>query len=151
MKLKRLKKQEKREKLLKYEYINKIKRDKGITIVALVITIIVMLILAGTTISPILKGDGILSQALQTKEKYKISEYKDKIELARVSVSVNNKGKVTLDNLIEQIYKEEIVERGKIIKLDEESAKIITKEEYVFIITADRVEYLGKGEEYENQ
>ncbi len=38
-------------------------KEKAITLIALIITIIVLLILAGVTINIILKQDGILSQA----------------------------------------------------------------------------------------
>ena len=41
----------------------KIKSSKGITLIALVITIIVLLILAGVTISMVLGDDGIIAQA----------------------------------------------------------------------------------------
>lgn len=44
------------------------KSQKGITLVALVITIIVMLILAGVSISLLLEDDGVINKALTVKE-----------------------------------------------------------------------------------
>ena len=44
-------------------------KNKGITLIALVITIIVLLILAGVSLSMISGENGILSKAQQAKEK----------------------------------------------------------------------------------
>ena len=44
--------------------------EKGITLIALVITIIVLLILAGVTISMVLGDDGIIGQAKQAEQEY---------------------------------------------------------------------------------
>ena len=46
------------------------KRNKGITLIALVITIIVLLILAGVAISMLSGDNGILKKAVDSKEKY---------------------------------------------------------------------------------
>ena len=45
-----------------------LKYDKGITLIALVITIIVLLVLAGVTLSMISSQDGILNKAVTAKE-----------------------------------------------------------------------------------
>ena len=127
-------------------YNIKIKSNTGITIIALIITIIVMLILAGVTINLTIGENGIFTASMQAKEKYKISEYKDKVEIARVSASMNNMGQVTIDNLIAQIYKENIVPEKAIIKLDDNTAKMVTKEGFIFIITLEKIEYAGKGD-----
>jgi len=53
------------------------KNQKGITLIALVITIIVLLILAGVTISMVLGDDGIISQAQSAKEAQANAEQKE--------------------------------------------------------------------------
>ena len=120
--------------------------SKGITIVTLTITIIVMLILSGISLNYII-GDGIFSQTILAKEKHEIAQYKERIELARASVALKNMGEVTLDNLIARIYKEKIVPTGSITKIDDEEAKVRTKEGYIFLITGDGIEFVGKGED----
>ena len=45
------------------------KRDRGITLIALVVTIIVLLILAGVSISMLTGQNGILNKAADAKEK----------------------------------------------------------------------------------
>ena len=46
----------------------KVKQSKGITLIALIITIIVLLILAGVTISMLTGENGILNQATHAKD-----------------------------------------------------------------------------------
>ncbi len=121
---------------------------QGITLIALIITIIVMLILAGVVLNFSIGERGIFNTAKDADEKTKIAEYIEKVELSRGQVALDNLGQVTIDNLIEQIYKDNIVSRGSVTKQpDEKSAKMITKEGYIFIITADKIEYIGKGNE----
>ncbi len=58
------------------------KANKGITLIALVITIIVLLILAGVTISTLTGENGILTQANKSKEKTNEGEDIENIKLA---------------------------------------------------------------------
>ena len=53
----------------------------GITLIALVITIIVLLILAGVSIAMLVGNNGILTQANQAKENNKIATAKEKVQL----------------------------------------------------------------------
>ena len=124
--------------------MEKLKRKKGITLIGLVITIIILLILGG--IGVITGQHGIIKNATNAKIEYEIASYIDRIELARGVVAIENMGMVTLDNLIEQIYVEEIVPRGNIRKIDKESAIVKTIEGYLIEITADNVRYIGTGE-----
>ena len=58
------------------------KNKRGITLVALVITIIVLLILAGVSISMISGNDGIIQRAADAKDKTKVGDDIEKIQLA---------------------------------------------------------------------
>ena len=58
------------------------KNNKGITLVALVITIIVLLILAGVTIASLSGDNGILTRGAESKEATEIGEAKDQVNLA---------------------------------------------------------------------
>ena len=46
------------------------KKEKGITLVALVVTIVVLLILAGVSISLVLSNDGVINKAKESKTQY---------------------------------------------------------------------------------
>ena len=58
-----------------------IKQTKGITLIALVITIIILLILAGISIAMLTGQNGLLTKALKAKEEHLISQYKEEINL----------------------------------------------------------------------
>ena len=58
------------------------KNQKGITLVALVITIIVLLILAGVTIAALSGDNGILSNASKSNQQNAIGEAKDLVAMA---------------------------------------------------------------------
>ena len=58
------------------------KNQKGITLIALVITIIVLLILAGVAIAMLSGDNGILNNASKSADYNKIGEVKDQIGLA---------------------------------------------------------------------
>ena len=66
-------------------------RQEGITLLVLVITILILLILAGITISAITGENGIIENAGQAKEKTEISEEKEIVEKATVQAMGNNK------------------------------------------------------------
>ena len=58
------------------------KRNNGITLIALVVTIVVLLILAGVSISMLTGENGIIKQAQNAKEKSEIGEEKEAISVA---------------------------------------------------------------------
>ena len=58
---------------------SKIKQEKGITLIALVVTIIVLLILAGISINALAGQNGILNRAVESKEKTEVAQ-KDEME-----------------------------------------------------------------------
>lgn len=59
-----------------------IKNNKGITLIALVITIIVLLILAGVSIAMLTGSNGILTQATNAAGKTSTAGIKEKVEMA---------------------------------------------------------------------
>ena len=65
--------------------------NKGITLIALVITIIVLLILAGVSISTLVGENGIINKAKLAKEKTEKSNILEKVQM-EVSSSFNNYG-----------------------------------------------------------
>lgn len=55
-------------------YVKCIKKEKGVTILSLVVTIIVLLILSGITIKSITNNNGIISKATEAKNNYESTE-----------------------------------------------------------------------------
>ena len=77
---------------------NKSKKNNGITLIALVITIIVLLILAGVTIATLTGENGILTRASQASEQTEIEEEKEAIGLAYTGVLADNNGSGVSDS-----------------------------------------------------
>lgn len=125
---------------------NNIFLNKGITLISLVITIILLIILAGIVINISLGQNGIFTRAKQAKKQMQIAEYIDKVELSKAQAIIEKTDNIILDDLIKQIYTDKIVEQGSITKLeDNKSAKMVTKEGYIFIVTQNGIEYIGSS------
>lgn len=76
----------------------------GITLIALAITIIVLLILAGVTITTLAGDDGILGQSGNTKRKNEISQEKEIVTLSVVAVRTKEDyDKIERNELQEQL------------------------------------------------
>ena len=83
MKLKNKKKQEEK---------NMLKNKKGITLIALVVTIVVLLILAGVSINLVLDNNGIIAKSKDAKNNAIESDEKEKVEMAYVSATLKKLG-----------------------------------------------------------
>ena len=85
-----------------------LKKEKGITLIALVITIIVLLILAGVSIAMLTGDNGILTQAKEAKEANIAGTEKEQIKLAMQSLKMKKQADnvstiVTADELQNQL------------------------------------------------
>ena len=67
----------------------KLKNEKGITLIALVITIIVLLILAGVTIATLTGENGILTKTTEANLQTQIGEEKEAINLAMQALLID--------------------------------------------------------------
>ena len=61
------------------------KKERGITLIALVVTIVVLLILAGVSISLVLNNNGVISKAKDARDKYAEAQTNDEKQLNEVS------------------------------------------------------------------
>ena len=85
---------------------NKLKENKGITLIALVITIIVLIILAGVSVAMLVGPNGILTQAKEAAEKTAEAEAEERVKLA---VMASYDGAGTID---EEKVKKELEAQG---------------------------------------
>ena len=67
------------------------KQEKGITLIALVVTIVVLLILAGVSISLVLNNNGVISKAKDARDKYAEAQTNDEKQLNEVSDWIDTK------------------------------------------------------------
>ena len=115
-----------------------LKKENAITLIALVITIIVLLILAGVTIATLTGDNGILTRAQNAKNQTEEANIIEKIRVEIMS-SLDNNGKLQLSKLKENISK---TLNGEII--GEEFPVIIKQDNYTFKIDSNGFIY---GEE----
>ena len=88
------------------------KTNKGITLIALVITIIVLLILAGVTIATLTGDNGILTKATAAKEETRAAEVEERVNLWKSEKEASNYTNGTVkedDELLEEMKKDGIV------------------------------------------
>ena len=82
----------------------KVKSSKGITLIALVITIIVLLILAGVTIAALSGPNGILTNATKAKEQTEIADEQEKVKLSAVgALAYDNGGEIKRNYLNDEL------------------------------------------------
>ena len=80
------------------------KENRGITLISLVISIIVLLILAGISISMLSGDNGLLKRAGQAKDDTIVGEEKEQVELAYISAAVKKLGdNVDKDDLQDEL------------------------------------------------
>lgn len=122
--------------------MKKLKRQvKGITLIVLVVTIIVLLILAGIVISLTVGNNGIFKRADNSVDEYNKSKAREKIEFAilEYKIDINN------GNLYEILNQIEGVEEVRSENGDDKLPYVVIVDDYEFVIDKNlTIEYTGK-------
>ena len=87
-----------------------IKKEKGITLIALVVTIVVLLILAAVSISMLTGENGVVTQAQNSKEETEQSKCEELVTVAINSLLTDNLGdrsKITPQDIAEEVNRME--------------------------------------------
>ncbi len=71
---------------------NTLNSSKGITLIALVVTIVVLLILAGVSIAALTGNSGLLTKVSESKTKTEEAQEKEGVGLASTAAQISNKG-----------------------------------------------------------
>ena len=114
--------------------MNVLERKRGITLIALVVTIIIILILAGVSINSIIGKNGIVERAQTTGKIQTVASIKEALELEKGDLLVNSKT-VNLNNYLDQITngdKKYEISSKEII--DDKNAEIIVDDKYKFAL-----------------
>ena len=85
--------------------MNEIKGTKGITLVALVVTIIILLILAGVSINLLTGQNGLINRAKDFKIQTEIASIKEQIQIDIIGKQSENNGNISEDSLKEILEK----------------------------------------------
>lgn len=113
------------------------KRNHGITLVALVITIIILIILAGVSINIVLGEDGIIAKAKQARKIQDIARILEKLELEKAEVAIKNGNIVRLDTYLQYIQNKGIIEESDILdswNIVDGTCYILVEDKYIFLI-----------------
>ncbi len=117
---------------------NIVKKQTGITLIALVITIIVLLILAGVSIATLTGNNGILKQANTAKENNKVAAAKEKVQVEALG-SIDKSGKFNESTFEENVTKNI---KGSTVKKSGNSL-IVTVDGYDVTVDATTGEVTG--------
>ncbi len=115
------------------------KKNKGVTLVALVVTIIILILLAGVSINLTLGENGLINKAKQAKEMQKLAEIKEKIgiELITAQVEATERNEILEQEQIKDIVSNygELQEDNDTIHLKDIDKEISLSEIYKGTIT----------------
>ena len=84
---------------------HKISKETGITLIALVVTIIVLLLLAGISIQMLTGDNGILQRAGEAKEKSENVQLEEQVKLSTLAAITNGRGDLTETSLKKELKK----------------------------------------------
>ena len=111
--------------------------DEGITLIALVVTIVVLLILAGITISLVFGSNGVIKKVQEANENTKIAQVREQLELAKGPEYIEGNGKYNPDSYFERIETEGIIgnKDTDVIDNGDGTYEVTTTPGYIFKIT----------------
>jgi Tfp pilus assembly protein PilE len=124
---------------LKVSVSKRIKVNKGITLIALVVTIVVLLILAGITIASVTGEKGIIKEARTAKELSEKAALEELVELAIIKAEQKHRNP-TIDNVIEELKNNKVISKDD--QVNKETGSIVTDVGYE--ITGKLDDYIGK-------
>ena len=125
----------------------KLKNKQGITLIALVITIVVLLILAGVSIAMLTGENGILTQAQKTKEETNSASLEEKIKLL-VSETTINEYIGESQNITAQQLQNELNNQGEnvlVVQWDKYIIFNLNENKEYRVMNNGNVEYYGES------
>ena len=119
--------------------------EKGITLIALVVTVIVILVLAGISISMLSGENGILKRTTEAKRSTQMENEKEAVNMAVLEAVMIGNGEITADNLNSSL-KSYI---GKKTEFTGNGPWIYEGEQGVYVINANGKVYRGWANKYD--
>ena len=94
-----------------------LKNKKGITLIALVVTIVVLLILAGVTISLLLDENGIIAKSKDARTETRVSQIEDEVGMWKQHNFINkesNQAQESADTMLESLISKKLLTEDEI-------------------------------------
>lgn len=110
------------------------KNQKAITLISLVVTIVILIILAGVAINLSVGENGIITKAQIAKKQHEIAAIQEKLELQKAEVILEDNKKITLDAYLKQIKKAGYIDSKDIQETESELTKKVIVDRYMFLI-----------------
>ena len=116
----------------------KIKQEEGITLIALVVTIVVLLILAGVSISLVLNNNGVISKAKDAKYSTEKGQAQDEVNLAIHYLQIEDATSTLTQEEKRKILEDELrkISADSSVSISGDGFKIIHKK-YEFFVDED--------------
>ena len=106
--------------------IGNINNTKGITLIALIITIILMLILAGVVINLTIGENGLFKMAKKAGQDYKVAGILEKLEIEKSALIMSKNGeKPSAEEYIDYIIQKEIITIADVENISDTSKNIV--------------------------
>lgn len=118
-----------------------LKNERGITLIALVVTIIVLLILAGVTINAVFGENGLIKQVEIAKERNIMSAYQDEADRAlltakTICIAENRNGDILLEAK-KELEQSTLFKDATFSEISNGEFTIKTKDDYTITVTED--------------
>ena len=124
-----------------------IRKNKGITLITLIVTIIILLILAGITITAIFGENGMINKSITAEEKTNIAKAREKLELVLntdVALEKRTNPKYNQDDFLDELILLRI-EDAEILK--EENIVIVDNQAFELDREVPKIgEYIGRAD-----
>lgn len=85
------------------KHSNNLKKDLGITLIALVLTIIILIIISSVSISMLVGQNGIFTKAMEARDKTEQTAITEQLEIAKLDYTLNNDDNFSLKGFIDYI------------------------------------------------
>lgn len=133
--------------------MKKVFNKRGITLIALVVTIVVLIIIAGITINATIGENGFFRTAEKKQEQIELRQLKEDLEIDKQHVTIENNGKISIES-----FKNYIKNKYDVSEMKEENKENLYNSyvkingKYVFLLKQENDEkidiiYMGIAEE----
>ncbi len=132
----------------------KLKNNQAITLVALVITIVIIIILATIAMNFVFGENGLITKAQQAAEMTEIARIQEELEMAKATAAIDGLGEIDPDHYFDIIEDEGIIDDKETDVEDngDGSYDVTTDGDHIFEVTPTpdgdiEIEYVGKNHE----
>ena len=112
------------------------KKQRGITLIALVITIVVLIILAGVAINLTIGENGIFTRAEEAKLQYEIAQAEEELDLKIAKLQIEKQGSATLQDVVDMLKNE--TDMDYVVSLEEIASvtgvEVIGEVEEIYVV-----------------